>query len=100
MLPVAPVATLIVVRFVATLRLSAEPEATDRSVPAPPEIVSAVGFVAPCRLTVVLPDTDNCPIVCVGTAVTVMAAPLLNISTSFAAGVVRAGVQFAAVAPP
>src|SRR5207248_4609656 len=39
MLPVAPAPTAIVVKFVATLRLSAEPALTERSVPAPPAIV-------------------------------------------------------------
>src|SRR5947209_8065718 len=98
MLPVAPVATAMVVTFVATLMLSAEPAATDRSVPAPPAIVRVTGFAAPCRLTVVFPETDNCPIVCVGTAFAVVVAPLLKTSTSFVAGVVRVGVQFVLVA--
>ena len=50
----------------------------------------------------VFPETDSCPIVCVGTLVTVCVVPLLKTSTSFDAGVVRVGVQLVLVAqePP
>src|SRR3954454_10890208 len=95
MLPVAPVATAMVTAF-ATLALSCEPAATVRSVPVPPPIVSVTAAAA-CRLRIVFEDTDNCPMVCVGTAVTVVVVPLLNTSTSVVAVVVRVGVQFVLV---
>lgn len=59
-LPVVPAATLMLIALFA-LQLSAEPAATERPVP-PPLIVSVTGLAA-CRFTVVLPETDNCPIV-------------------------------------
>ena len=94
--PVAPVLRAIDMAF-ATLQLRAEPAAIDRSTPVPPPIVNVTAAAA-CRVTLVAPETDSCPIVWVGTAVTIVVAPLLNTRTSSTAGVVRVGVQFVEVA--
>lgn len=53
-----------------------------------------VAAAADCRLTVVLPEMESCPIVWVVTPVAVVVAPLLKTKMSVAAGVVRDGVQF------
>jgi hypothetical protein len=60
MLPVVPAATLMLIGKFA-LQLSAEPAATDR--PVPPPLMVSVTAPADCKFTVVLPETDNCPIV-------------------------------------
>ena len=44
-----------------------------------------------------LPETDNCAIVSVGTLVTIVVALLSKTRTSVTAGVVLVGVQFVAV---
>jgi len=49
------------------------------------------------RVTFVLPETDNCAIVSVGTLVTIVVALLSKTRTSVTAGVVLVGVQFVAV---
>ena len=82
------------IAFVA-LQLRAEPAATDR--PVPPPLMVSVTAAAACRFTVVLPETNNCPIVWVGTPVTVSAAPLLKTRMSSVAGVVLVGVQLVEV---
>jgi hypothetical protein len=61
-------------------------------------MIRVVAVTAACSVTFVFPETDNCAIVCAGTLVTVVVAPLLKTSMSVAAGVVRVGVQFVEVA--
>ena len=50
------------------------------------------------NVTAVLFETSKPPMVCVGTLVIVVATPVLNCTMSVARGVVRVGVQLAAVA--
>jgi hypothetical protein len=65
-----------------------------------------VAVAGACNVTFVLPETANCPIVCVaGIPVTIVVTPLLKSRMSSTAGVVRFGVQlvlraYEAVAPP
>src|SRR2546423_2008118 len=93
--PLLPVGRLIVRVFV-PLMLSCEPAATESAF-APPLTVKVVPVAAGCSVTAVLPETCNLPIVCVGTPVTVVVAPLLKTRMSLVAGVVRVGVQFVEV---
>ena len=81
---------------VALLIDKVEPLWMSRSVPAPPLIVK-VGVTDDARASVVSLEINNCPIVCVGTSVIEVLAPLLKMRTSSVAGVVRDGLQFVAV---
>jgi hypothetical protein len=94
MLPVAPVATVIVIALMA-FRFKAHPVATTRSLPADPVMVK-ITAAALWRFTTVLFETRSCPIVSVGTAVTDLVVASLNRRISVVAGVVRTGLQFAA----
>jgi hypothetical protein len=96
MLPVAPLLSAIVIAFV-VLQFSAEPVGTSRSVPVPPPIVRVTPAAA-WRFTVLLFDSRSCPMVWVGTFVTVTVPPPVNCRISSAAGVVRVGVQLVLVA--
>jgi hypothetical protein len=85
------------------LNCNVEPLATVRAFDdAGAVIVNKPVVIADCKLTSVFPVTISCPMVPVGTAVTVSVVPLLNWIMSFKAGVVRVGDQFVATAqlPP
>src|SRR6185295_13961551 len=61
-LPFEPADRVIVIALV-PVSLSAEPLGTMRSDPVAPEMVRIALATPACRFTVVLPETDNCPIV-------------------------------------
>src|ERR1044071_7469798 len=95
MLPFAPLPTLIISTEV-PLMLSCDPASTIRESAAAAEFVK-IAPPAACRYTVVVPETWSFPMVCDGTFVAVVVAPLLNKRMSSLAGVVRAGVQLEGV---
>ena len=94
MVPDEPVGRLIVIAL-DPLFVNIETDAMD-SAPGPPPTVSVALLVAR-KVTIVLMDNCNLPMVCVGTFVAVVMLPLLNCKMSSVAGVVRVGVQLAAV---
>lgn len=75
-----------------------DPLAITKSSPAPLPIVNVWVMPGPDNVTLVLPEIDSRPIVCVGTFVAVVVAPLLKARISLVAGVVLVGVQLVDVA--